>query len=69
MKFTDSNSSVRKRDVRLQVFVTADVDDRLTDMCEIMGLSKNEMIRQAIGQMLLGFDSAIKVVKDKAQES
>lgn len=53
----------KKRDVRLQVFVSADVDDRLDELCEIMGLRKNELVRVAIANYLFGLSESVDIVK------
>ena len=53
----------KKRNVRLQVFVSADVDDRLDELCEIMGLRKNELVRVAIANYLFGLSESVDIVK------
>lgn len=57
-----------RRDVRLQLFVTSKVDDRLDEMAGIMGLTKNELIRYFISQGLMGYDSGIKVLREQAEK-
>lgn len=56
---------MEKRDVRLQVFVTPDMDDRLTDISDIMGMSKNEMVRYAIGTMCASWSAGVKIATEK----
>jgi len=56
------------RNVRLQVFVSPDVDDRLDDLCEIMGLHKNEIVRVAIANYLLGVSESINVAKSVVEK-
>ena len=51
-----------KKDVRLQVFVTSGVDDKLTDMAEIMGLSKNEVVRVAIAQYMAAYENTVRMI-------
>ena len=51
------------RNVRLQVFVSPDVDDRLDDLCEIMGLHKNELVRVAIANYLFGLSQSVDITK------
>ena len=51
------------RNVRLQLFVSPDVDDRLDDLSEIMGLHKNEIVRVAIANYLLGINESVNVAK------
>ena len=50
------------RNVRLQVFVSADVDDRLDDLSEVMGMHKNEIIRVAIANHLFGLSESVNIV-------
>lgn len=57
-----------KRDVRLQIFVTSKVDDRLDEMAEIMGLTKNELVRYFISQGLMGYDAGVKVLREQANK-
>lgn len=56
------------RNVRLQVFVSADVDDRLDDLSEIMGMHKNEIVRVAIANYLLGLSESVNIVRDIAEK-
>ena len=58
----------KKRNVRLQIFVSADVDDKLDDLSEVMGMHKNEIIRVAIANYLLGLSESVKIVKDIAEK-
>lgn len=53
-----------KRDVRLQIFVTSEIDDKLETYSSVMGLSKNELVRYAISQLLLGYEESVKIVKE-----
>jgi predicted DNA-binding protein len=56
------------RNVRLQIFVSADVDDRLSDLSKIMGLHKNELIRVAIANYLFGVSESVSIVRDVAEK-
>jgi predicted DNA-binding protein len=56
------------RNVRLQIFVSADVDDRLDDLSEIMGMHKNEIVRVAIANYLLGLSESVNIVRDIAEK-
>ena len=50
------------KSVRLQVFVSSYVDDRLEDLSKVMGMHKNEIVRVAISNYLLGLnDMASKI--------
>lgn len=56
------------RNVRLQIFVSADVDDRLDDLSEIMGMHKNEIIRVAIANYLFGLSESVNIVRNIAEK-
>lgn len=58
-----------KRDVRLQIFVTAEMDDKITDIADIMGMTKNEICRYAIGQLVLGYETGVSILKQKAEDA
>ena len=67
--FERKGVSMKKiRNVRLQVFVSSDVDDRLDDLCEIMGLHKNEIVRVAIANYLLGITESVNVAKSLVEK-
>lgn len=57
-----------KRDVRLQVFVTASVDDKISDMAEIMGINKNDVVRMAIAQYIASYETTVQMIKNEVQE-
>lgn len=52
-----------KRDVRIQLFVTAEMDDKLDFMAENMGLRKNELIRMAIANYIGQWNQGIELAK------
>lgn len=54
------------RNVRLQIFVSDDIDDKLDDLSEIMGMHKNEIIRVAIANYLFGLSESVNIVRDIA---
>lgn len=56
----------KKRNVRLQIFVSDDVDDKLDDLSEVMGMHKNEIIRVAIANYLLGLSESVNIVREIA---
>jgi len=56
------------RNVRLQIFVSPDVDDRLDELCKIMGMHKNEIIRVAIANYLFGLSESVNIVKGIAEK-
>lgn len=58
----------KKRNVRLQIFVSSDVDDRLDDLSEIMGMHKNEIIRVAIANYLFGLSESVNIVRNIAEK-
>lgn len=50
-----------KKDVKLQVFVTASMDDKLDDMSQLMGMSKNELVRFAIATLVGGWNKSVEI--------
>jgi len=56
------------RDVRLQIFITSAMDDKIIDIAELMGMSKNELVRMAIGQLTLGYQTSIDILKSSAEK-
>jgi len=57
----------RSRMIRLQAFVTPEVDDRLDDLAEVMGMHKNEIVRVAIANYLFGMQESVNIVKGIAE--
>jgi len=55
------------RNVRLQVFVSAQIDNKLEELSEIMGLNKNEIVRVAIANYLYGISESVNMVRDIAE--
>lgn len=55
-----------KKDVRLQVFVTSKMDDKLDDMVALMGMHKNEIIRVAIATYLYTWGESVNLARDLA---
>ncbi len=56
------------RNVRLQIFVSADIDDKLDDLSEVMGMHKNEIIRVAIANYLFGISESVNIVREFAEK-
>jgi predicted transcriptional regulator len=56
------------RNVRLQIFVSDDIDNKLDDLSEIMGMHKNEIIRVAIANYLFGVSESVNIVRDIAEK-
>ena len=55
--------------IRLQVFVSSQINDKLDDLSEIMGLNKNEIVRVAIANYLYGITESVNLVKDIAERN
>lgn len=55
-----------KKDVRLQLFITSKMDDKLDDMVSLMGMHKNEIIRVAIANYLYTWGESVNLAKDLA---
>lgn len=56
--------SKMKQDVRLQVFVTSEMDDNLDTLSELMGMRKNEIVRVAIATYVAGFKQSVGLVRE-----
>lgn len=59
---------LERRDVRLQVFVTPRIDDKIMDLAEIMGLNKNDIVRMAIAQYMASYDATVKMIGEQIQK-
>ena len=57
-----------KKDIRYQVFVTSTMDDKVTQIAQVMGLSKMELIRYFIAQGCLAYESGMKMIQDNADK-
>lgn len=57
-----------KKDIRYQVFVTSTMDDKVTQIAQVMGLSKMELIRYFIAQGCLSYESGMKIIQDNADK-
>ena len=57
--------AMEKRDVRLQVFITPSMDDKVTDLADMMGMSKNELVRYAIAQLCAGYETGVRLIRDE----
>lgn len=57
-----------KQNVRISLFVTEEMDDKIDDLVSIMGMKKNEVIRMMIGTYLAQWEQSIGMVKDKLAE-
>ena len=57
-----------KQDVRLQIFVTSEMDDRISDMAELMGMRKNELIRTAIATYIAQWNKSVEIVGDMMKD-
>lgn len=57
-----------KQDVRLQVFVTEAMDDKLDDLSKIMGLRKNEVVRVAIASYMASWEQSMGILKEYAEK-
>lgn len=53
-----------KKDIRLQVFVTESMDDDLNDLAELMGMRKNDIVRVAIANYIMGYKTSVNMVRD-----
>ena len=56
------------KDVRLQIYVTSNMDDQIEDIAEIMGLTKSDFIRYALSNAINAQSQTLKVLKELAIE-
>jgi len=56
------------RNIRLQVFVSSQIDDKLDELSEAMGLHKNEIVRVAIANYLYGVSESVNMVRELAEK-
>ena len=59
--------AIEKKDVRLQVFITPSMDDKLEDLAEIMGMNKNELVRYGIAQLCAGYETSVRLLRDEVK--
>lgn len=57
-----------KYPIKINLFISEEMDDRLDDVCEVMGVAKHDFIRVTLGNALMGFDTAKKVFREKVNE-
>jgi len=53
----------KKKDVRLQVFLTDSMDDKLGELSELMGMRKNEVVRVAIASYIASWNQCVGKLK------
>lgn len=54
-----------KKDVKYQVFVTAKMDDQVSQCAELMGMSKNEFIRYCLAQGVAGYNASVSLLRER----
>lgn len=57
-----------KQDVRLQLFVTPEMNAYIDEMAKDMGLKKNEVIRMAVATYVAQWRKANELVRDIAKD-
>lgn len=55
----------QKYPIRIQLNVSEEMDDNLSDMADLMGITKTEYIRFIVGQSLMGQKQAVDVLREK----
>ena len=60
-------SGSQKKDIRLQVFVSAQMDDKITDIADVMGITKNGFVRYCIANGVLGFEQTYKLMNENLE--
>lgn len=58
-----------RKDVRLVTMISPKMDDAIIDMAEMKGLSKSEIVRNALAEYLFSQKMAVKMVGDALKES
>lgn len=62
------SNSDNKKDVKIQLYITTKMDDKLDLIVDTMGLSKSEVIRSFIAQGCMAFDQSISLIRDNADK-
>ena len=57
-----------KYPIRINLFVSEEMDDSLDDIEALMGISKHEYIRFIIAQSLAGQKQAVSILRDMANK-
>lgn len=52
----------KTKDVRLVTLVTSEMDDELSSIAKLQGLSKSDIVRSAIGTYLYGLKMSVSLV-------
>ena len=58
-----------KNNIRQQVYISERMDDELDNLCELMGLTKNELIRYAISNLILGYSKSVELVREEVEKN
>lgn len=58
----------QKYPIRLQLNVSEELDNNLSDMAELMGITKSEYIRFIVGQSLMGQKQAVEMMRDEVMK-
>ena len=54
----------KTKDVRLVTLVTSEMDDELSSIAKLQGLSKSDIVRSAIGTYLYGLKMSVSLVAE-----
>lgn len=54
----------KTKDVRLVTLVTSEMDDELSSIAKLQGLSKSDIVRSAIGIYLYGLKMSVSLVAE-----
>ena len=58
----------QKYPIRIQLNVSEEMDDNLSDMADLMGITKTEYIRFIVGQSLMGQKKALEMMRDEVKK-
>lgn len=58
----------QKYPIRIQLNVSEEMDDNLSYMADLMGITKTEYIRFIVGQSLMGQKKAVEMIRDEVKK-
>lgn len=56
------------QDIRLQVFITPEINERVSELARTMGLKKNEVVRTAIATYVAQWYKSVEIVGDMMKD-
>ena len=59
----------RSKETRLQIYVTEKMNDDITEMSELMGISKTEFVRMCVANAVYGYRRSVDIAKAEVAKS